>query len=114
VDDEKCTQCGTATSPGARFCESCGAPLARVDTPTPRAVRPPQPAYSATPYAPRTGYSGYCAPSAAMPYEGVAIRFVAILLDTIIIGVISSILTASFFALFLTRLQRARSCSALA
>jgi uncharacterized RDD family membrane protein YckC len=38
------------------------------------------------------------------PYEGVAIRFVAILLDTIIIGIISSILTAPFFAFSLARL----------
>jgi uncharacterized RDD family membrane protein YckC len=34
----------------------------------------------------------------------VAIRFVAILIDTIIIGVISSILTVPFFALSITRL----------
>jgi len=47
--------------------------------------------------------SSYRAPSAAAPYEGVAIRFVAILLDTIIIGIISSILTASFFAFSLAR-----------
>ena len=68
-------------------------------------VGPLQPAYGATPSAPEQGYPGYRAPSAATPYEDVAIRFVAILLDTIIIiGIISSILTAPFFAFSLARL----------
>jgi uncharacterized RDD family membrane protein YckC len=104
VDDAKCAQCGNPTSPGARFCESCGAPLVHEGTPTPRAVGPQQPAYGATRYAPEPGYPGYRVPSAATPYEGVAIRFVAILLDTIIIGIISNILTAPFFAFSLARL----------
>ena len=70
----------------------------REDTPTPYAVCPLQPAYGAAPYPPPPDYRGYRAPSAAAPYEGVAIRFVTILLNTIIIGIISSILTAPFFA----------------
>jgi hypothetical protein len=28
VNEEKCAQCGTPASPGAKFCEGCGAPLA--------------------------------------------------------------------------------------
>ena len=73
-----------------------------------RQVREPyrlrSPAQDATPYGPQSGYPGYRPSNAATPYEGVAIRFVAILIDTIIIGVISSILTAPFFALSITRL----------
>ena len=76
----------------------------RGGAPSPRAIPPPQPAQDATPYGPQSGYPGYRPSNAATPYEGVAIRFVAILIDTIIIGVISSILTAPFFALSITRL----------
>ena len=104
MDGEKCAECGNPTSPAARFCESCGAPLVRGGTPSPRTIPPPQPAQDATPYRPQFGYPGYRPPNAATLYEGVAIRFVAILIDTIIIGVISSILTAPLFALSLTRL----------
>lgn len=28
MNEEKCAQCGTPASPGAKFCEGCGAPLA--------------------------------------------------------------------------------------
>jgi len=28
VNEEKCAKCGTPASPGAKFCEGCGAPLA--------------------------------------------------------------------------------------
>jgi hypothetical protein len=28
VNEEQCTQCGTPTRPGAKFCEGCGTPLA--------------------------------------------------------------------------------------
>jgi len=42
VDEDKCAQCGTPAPPGAKYCESCGAPLllaaasqpAEVNTPT--------------------------------------------------------------------------------
>ncbi|MGA7075634.1 MAG: RDD family protein [Halobacteriota archaeon] len=104
MNEENCARCGTPASPGAKFCESCGAPLTREEGQPPRAVRTQEPAYGAPQYAPPPGYPAQRGPSATAPFEGVSIRFVALLIDTIIIGVISSILTAPFFALSLTRL----------
>jgi len=85
VDEEKCAQCGTPTSPGAQFCAACGATLtgqtADPSQQVPSAAQP-APTYQAPAY-----YTG-----APTPYQGVAIRFVAILIDYLIIGVISGIL----------------------
>jgi uncharacterized RDD family membrane protein YckC len=83
VNENLCAQCGTATSPGAKYCESCGAALTVQGTQRP-AQAPP--AYRAPAY-----YTG-----TPTPYQGVAIRFVAILIDYIIIGVISVILALPF------------------
>jgi uncharacterized RDD family membrane protein YckC len=82
VDEEKCAQCGTPAAPGAKFCESCGAPMAATSQPAEGpAMAEPAPSYM---------------PSAEMPYQGVAIRFVAFLIDYIILGIISWILVAVF------------------
>ena len=81
MNEEKCTQCGTPATPGAKFCESCGAPLAAASQPVQGpAVTEPAPSYAA--------------PGAQVLYQGVAIRFVAILIDLIIVGIISGILTS--------------------
>jgi uncharacterized RDD family membrane protein YckC len=85
VNEEKCARCGTPTSPGAQFCAACGATLTGQRTQPPQQVPPamqPSPTYQAPAY-----YTG-----APTPYQGVAIRFVAILIDYLIIGVISGIL----------------------
>jgi len=82
VDEEKCAQCGTPAAPGAKFCESCGAPMAAASQPVEGpAMAEPAPSYM---------------PSAEMSYQGVAIRFVAFLIDYIILGIISWILVAVF------------------
>jgi len=80
MNEERCAQCGTPAAPGARFCESCGAPLAAASQPVqgPASVEPA---------------AAYAAPGAQVPYQGVAPRFVAILIDIIIIGIISGILS---------------------
>ena len=88
MDENQCAQCGTTTSPGAKYCESCGAALT---------VKPVQ---SVPAFAPGPGYQAprVYVPYAQTPYQGVAIRFVAILIDTIIIAIIAGILSAPFNA----------------
>jgi len=88
VDENQCAQCGTTTSPGAKYCESCGAALT---------VNPVQ---SVPAFGPAPGYQAprVYVPYTQTPYQGVAIRFVAILIDTIIIAIIASILSAPFNA----------------
>jgi uncharacterized RDD family membrane protein YckC len=91
VDQELCKSCGTPASPGAKFCESCGAPLEEGMKPTqPETLSQPQPEQYGEPHQPTTD-QGYQAPP--LQYKSVGIRFVAILIDSIIIGIIGSIVT---------------------
>ena len=90
MNENQCARCGTPASPGAKYCESCGAPLGT------------QPAQAVQPtLAPASGYQAprTYVPHVAPPYQGVAIRFVAILIDTIIIAIIGGILSIPFNAL---------------
>ena len=90
MNENQCARCGTPASPGAKYCESCGAPLGT------------QPAQAVQPtFAPASGYQAprNYVPHVAPPYQGVAIRFVAILIDTIIIAIIGGILSIPFNAL---------------
>ena len=90
MNENQCAHCGTPASPGAKYCESCGAPLGT------------QPAQAVQPtFAPASGYQAprTYVPHVAPPYQGVAIRFVAILIDTIIIAIIGGILSVPFNAL---------------
>ena len=85
LDENQCARCGTPTSPGAKYCASCGAQVA------PQGMQPPAQgplAYQAPAY-----YTG-----APTPYQGVAIRFVAILIDYFIITIIAVLLVLPFLA----------------
>jgi len=83
VDKEKCTQCGTPAAPDAKFCESCGAPLAAASQPVAGPViTEPAPTFAAQ--------------GAEIQYQGVGIRFVALLIDVIILEIINYILTFLF------------------
>ena len=98
ADQEKCKLCGTPASPGAQYCEKCGEPLGGQVShhDHPEESSQPQPKYSAQENLPPSGYPGDKAspqaPTQQASYQGVAIRFVAILIDWIIIGVITSII----------------------
>ena len=89
MEEEKCAQCGTPAVTGAKFCESCGAPLAAASQPVAGSAM--------TQLAPT-----YAAQGAEMQYQGVGIRFVAILIDGIILGIIGGILFALFGASAIT------------
>ncbi|MGZ4863319.1 MAG: RDD family protein [Halobacteriota archaeon] len=86
MEQDKCQQCGTPTFPDASYCEQCGAQLHAAVEPQPQSVSPlaPAPTYQESTFV------------AEMPYEGVPIRFVAILIDTIIIAIITGILSIPF------------------
>jgi len=92
MEEDKCQQCGTPASPGAKYCESCGAPLKGAAPTPPQGAPPPQQPGATS--EPSLGYQAppYAAP-AVSPYQGVAIRFVAQLIDFIIIAVITAIIT---------------------
>jgi len=83
VDEDKCALCGTPASHGAQYCVACGQTLTRQK----EATRP-QPEGAPTD-APSSGVER---PVPTLPYQGVAVRFVAQLVDVIILGVIFWIL----------------------
>jgi uncharacterized RDD family membrane protein YckC len=86
VNEEKCTQCGTPAAPGAQYCAACGAAF------TGRAPRTGQPTEGASAYAPRAATETRAHYAASPVLQGVAIRFVAQLVDVIILAIIFLIL----------------------
>ena len=74
-----CNQCGAANPVGAQFCSRCGATTAPAGVPPAQGVPSPPPAYP-----PPAGYSG------GVRYGGFWIRFVAAVIDAIIIQVVAA------------------------
>ena len=98
MDEDKCQQCGTPAAPDAKFCESCGALLIaeRASQPTPQEASQKEPptAPAATAPAATAPAPTFQAPyAAASPYQGVPIRFVAVLIDAVIIAIIAGIIS---------------------
>ncbi len=89
-----CSQCGASNVAGASFCTRCGAStLAPVSTiPAPAAVPAP---VGAVPYQPVAPYAGV-APVGGLRYGGFWIRFVAAIIDGIIVQVV--VVPVSFLA----------------
>ena len=87
MNEEKCAQCGTPAALGAQYCAACGAAF------TSEAPRAGQPAEGANAEAPWAATETRAAHYAASPLlQGVAIRFVAQLVDVIILAIIFLIL----------------------
>jgi uncharacterized RDD family membrane protein YckC len=102
---EICKRCGTPVSPSAQFCERCGAPLRGQGSPASLQEETSKPlSHNGAPPGQPLGYPMYQAPPPyapvpSTPYEGVPIRFVAILIDSIILGVVSGIVAIIIGAL---------------
>jgi uncharacterized RDD family membrane protein YckC len=82
VDEEKCGLCGTLASPGAEYCVTCGESLKRKTSPIEQQPQGPPTYNPSLRVEPPTAFA------TALPYQGVAIRFVAQLVDVIILGVV--------------------------
>jgi uncharacterized RDD family membrane protein YckC len=84
-----CSKCGANVTEGSTFCNACGAPVAGVGVP--RVAGPPIAApvgYAAVPGAPRAVYAGFW------------LRFVAIIIDGLVLALAGAIVTAPFGASF--------------
>jgi len=79
VDEDKCALCGTRASPGAQYCMACGEAIIRQKQ---AAGQQPEgaPTYAPSLEVERAGATLSC--------QGVSIRFVAQLVDVIILGVV--------------------------
>jgi len=107
-----CGGCGNDVPAGSKFCQKCGrpvvsdaaaAPLAAAPPPVPYQAAPAQPPFAPPPPAyappPQTVYAG-AAQVAPVHYGGFWIRFVAYLLDSVIIGIPLSIILVILFLAF--------------
>jgi uncharacterized RDD family membrane protein YckC len=76
-----CTKCGSALTADSAFCPGCGAALMRpaLATPTPGAVAVSVPA--------NVGVAGFSAASGSVIYAGFWLRFVAYLIDNLLMSV---------------------------
>ena len=96
-----CSKCGANVADGTAFCSACGQPVVGFSVAQPAAGIPSAPAAApAVPsYAP-PAQAGWQAPAArpAVAYAGFWLRFVAWIIDRIVLQVASSILTLPFAA----------------
>jgi uncharacterized RDD family membrane protein YckC len=89
VNEDKCAQCGTPASLGAQYCVACGAAFASKAPPAVKPVR------GVPIYVPSTTTQARTHSASAPLLQGVAIRFVAQLVDVIILAIIFWILSFS-------------------
>ena len=90
-----CSKCGNALAAGSTFCQNCGTPVASPVAPV--AGVPANPAFAApfTPPVAAPGAPGTVSPHwlPAPTYAGFWLRFVAVILDGLILGVVTSALS---------------------
>lgn len=88
-----CSQCGAPNTAGAQFCTRCGASTTPAMAPVPASAPPAQ--FGGVPYQPVKPFAGI-APVGGVRYGGFWIRFVAAIIDGIIVQVV--VLPLSFLA----------------
>ncbi len=97
-----CSSCGSQVDQDTRFCHKCGQPVAGG---APLAQTPPAPpaTYAAQPAGTPQAYAGQAAPVYARQpqrYGGFWIRFVAYIVDGLIIGIPMSVIIGIVIAMF--------------
>lgn len=81
-----CSQCGAQNGPNASFCQRCGAPVPRVGIAAPRPTATP-------------GYPA-AVPSYSAAYGGFWVRFVAVLIDAVVLSAALIPARIAFAAIF--------------
>lgn len=91
-----CSKCGANVADGAAFCSACGQPMAGFSVAQP-AGAPPQAPYDYAPGAPAApAYGLVPPPDATVHYAGFWLRFVAIIIDAIVLGFAGFIIALPF------------------
>src|SRR3984957_926072 len=81
-----CSKCGANVAEGAAFCNACGAPVASVGIAQAAAPPAAPPVYVASAVAPATAYAGFW------------LRFVAFIIDAVVLAFVGTIVTLPFGA----------------
>lgn len=102
-----CSKCGANVPQGSTFCQNCGAPVSAGAPPPsasqqPPAAVPPSPQYAPPSQVPPVATPAYAPPSPPprVDYAGFWLRFVAFIIDAIILGVVGTIVTLPFMVPF--------------
>jgi len=92
-----CSKCGANVADGTAFCSACGQPMVGFSVGQAAAVPPPEP--GGTVYAP-PAQAGWQAPAArpAVAYAGFWLRFVAFIIDQLLLYFVAMILFLPFAA----------------
>lgn len=87
-----CNRCGDQNSASARFCANCGNPF----TPDVPAIAPATPEITPPPQSPvaQAAPAAYRVPTAQVRYGGFWIRFVAVIVDALVVGIFVSPISA--------------------
>jgi uncharacterized RDD family membrane protein YckC len=94
-----CSKCGANVPDGAAFCNSCGQPTAGIPAGQPAAAIPASPGAAMPAYTPPVP-AGWQAPAArpTVAYAGFWLRFVAIIIDFIVLGFVGWVIFLPFAA----------------
>ena len=94
-----CSKCGANVPDGTAFCSACGQPMAGFAIGQPAGATPASPGVATPVYAP-PAQPGWQAPAAgpAVAYAGFWLRFVAIIIDAIVLGFVGWIIFLPFAA----------------
>jgi len=100
-----CSKCGANVAQGSAFCPNCGAPIPVAAPPAAATPAPPPPPATPPPPPPAPQYAppatpGYAPPQPTVAYAGFWLRFVAFIIDAIILGFAGTIITLPFMAPF--------------
>lgn len=101
-----CSKCGANVPQGSTFCQNCGAPVSASAPPStpqqPPAAVPPSPQYVPPSQVPPVATPAYAPPSPPprVDYAGFWLRFVALIIDAVILGVVGFAITAPFMVPF--------------
>lgn len=98
-----CSKCGANVPQGSTFCQNCGAPVSASAAPPPSpAAPPPAPQYAPPSQVPPVATAAYAPPppQPRVAYAGFWLRFVAFIIDAIILGVVGFVVTLPFMVPF--------------
>lgn len=102
-----CSKCGANVPQGSAFCQNCGAPMSAGAQPPapqqpPAATPPPPPQYAPPSQIPPVAAPAYAsqAPPPRVDYAGFWLRFVAFIIDAIILGLVGTFVTLPFMVPF--------------
>lgn len=97
-----CQRCGRDNQSNVAYCQGCGAPVAAAQNPQYASYNAPQPGYPQQPGYPPQQFPAYVV-AGPTNYAGIGARFLAALIDGVVIGIPIGIISSVLGAMMATR-----------